>query len=751
MSRHLNRLYIPAVCFLVLGACTAEPAAPLPVDETPVEVSIPDATGPVDIDLQATLTAAAAETESLSPEDFVARHALPARPATISGYDPSEAEHFDLIDAQLTLTDAEKARIQEIGFAVSEGLAYDTFGQALVDTYYRDLPLYVTADMVLEALYRSQRGILKTLEAEWIGPAMNTALEQMHTSLTQLPAGAGTDAQAAVADADLFLTVARSLGAGSKVTSKTGVDSRVSALLELVEAEQMVEIEFFGSLRKMDFSQFTPRGHYTESVELERYFQMMIWLGRIDCRFLEPDPMDPNLWIFRPRQLAASLLLTQAVDAAGVTADLAEVESALSFLVGDPDYIQMAGVTQLADEHSLATAADVFALEGAALEQLAREVVSGRYGEQRILSHYLASDIHSATPTPLPPSFALMGQRFTVDSHVFAHVTFDDIIYNGAKVERVLPSPLDAMFALGNDHVVPLLAPELEEFPYQGNLEAVRMIIDAYEPEFWESTAYNLWLDALRTLNEPTTSDVYPEAMHTGAWADRLLNTQLGSWAQLRHNTVLYVKQSYTDGVACDYPSVYVEPNPPFFRTLARMAELASTRLVGGSTDTRSRIVTHYQTWKETMTRLADLADQELAGQPFSDTDKTWLKSALQESLGCGGPAEYYGWWAQLIFTDNFGDLVSEFKPTIVDVHTNPNEGPLPGPHALHVATGQAQLMVFTANTCEGPQAYVGPVFSYYEDIADGLKRYNDEEWKTRLNAGDAPPRPAFTESFLVE
>lgn len=38
-----------------------------------------------------------------------------------------------------------------------------------------------------------------------------------------------------------------------------------------------------------DFSQFKPRGHYTETPELEQYFRAMIWLGRTDImltRFL---------------------------------------------------------------------------------------------------------------------------------------------------------------------------------------------------------------------------------------------------------------------------------------------------------------------------------------------------------------------------------------------------------------------------------------------------------------------------------
>src|SRR5262249_46385749 len=81
-------------------------------------------------------------------------------------------------------------------------------------------------------------------------------------------------------------------------------------------------------------------------------------------------------------------------------------------------------------------------------------------------------------------------------------------------------------------------------------------------------------------LSRPTTGAAYPEAMRTREWALKTVNTQLASWAQLRHDTVLYAKQSYTGVPACSYPAGFVEPLPQFwerFRTMAaRAADLVS-------------------------------------------------------------------------------------------------------------------------------------------------------------------------------
>ena len=61
--------------------------------------------------------------------------------------------------------------------------------------------------------------------------------------------------------------------------------------------------------------------------------------------------------------------------------------------------------------------------------------------------------------------------------------------------------------------------------------------------------------------------------MKTKAWGQKQLQTQLASWSQLRHNSVLYVKQSYSDGMLCEYPKGYVEPYPEVYRQLGEFAE----------------------------------------------------------------------------------------------------------------------------------------------------------------------------------
>ena len=59
----------------------------------------------------------------------------------------------------------------------------------------------------------------------------------------------------------------------------------------------------------------------------------------------------------------------------------------------------------------------------------------------------------------LPPSsFLVFGQRFTVDSFILSHMVFDSIVFKGRKQERMMPSGLDLMAALGNDEASTLVS-----------------------------------------------------------------------------------------------------------------------------------------------------------------------------------------------------------------------------------------------------------------------------------------------------
>ena len=83
----------------------------------------------------------------------------------------------------------------------------------------------------------------------------------------------------------------------------------------------------------------------------------------------------------------------------------------------------------------------------------------------------------------------------------------------------------------------------------------------------------------------PPCSPRIPSSIAPGlAWVDKDLNTALGSWAERRHDTILYAKQSETATVAEPPPPPpiigHVEPCPEVNARLAALAAFMRDGLV---------------------------------------------------------------------------------------------------------------------------------------------------------------------------
>lgn len=705
-------------------------AEPEPIDDTGVAVRLSLTSSALD-QLQAELASARLENAA----QLQAEHAVSFD--TALGYSAVAAQGLELIQASsLSITNDELGLLGRKGFVIVPRHEYPSFPYAYAEIYAQDLPVFVSADMVLEAVHRSYDQILALLEQQRLQPRLTSLLSNLRARLAS-PAFAA-DATLA-ADLDLYLTVAQRLLEGTLAAPVRGADPlRVGELVsQALSAEGSETVELFGRRREIDFSQFAPRGHYADSESLSRYFRAMIWLGRTDLRLIETQSDGSR--VFLRRQLDAALALRELMDEASL-ADWTAIDATVGAFVGEHDDMTVPQLGALLADLGVADRVGLAALPDA---RIAQAIVDGRFGNQRILSQVMIKDPSAASPLPLDSSFALFGQRYVVDSHVLSNVVYDRV---GG---RVVPSPLDVAFAaLGNDQALSLIGPELDQVDYPGALASVRTLVDAHGPEYWTGSLYTAWLGALRTLSPGAAGNALPDERllslaRTETWGRRLLNTQLGSWAQLRHDTVLYAKQSYTTGSLCEYPDALVEPYPEFFRALARYADLgqATVDQLGGSADdpndevVSGRLHDYFATLSSVMNRLGRMAEAQRTGAEHDPDDIAFINQAITIVNGCAGPSGQSGWYRQLFFDD--ASSIEE-APTVADVHTDPG-GQTPvsrGPSVLHVATGRPRLMVLAVDSCSGPRAYVGAVFDYQEHVSSGLHRFTDAEWSDLVTQG---------------
>ena len=711
-----------------------------------------------------------AENQDLTYPGLVNRLALARAPEAGPSFDPTGVAYWKKIRDGFALTAKEQEIYRRSGVVgVDQGQRY-SMASAYLAIYRRDLPVLITTDSILHALHRSFDSILMWLETSHFYPSLVEALGKAHQQLRKESAAfAAPPLRQAAEDVDLYLTVARNLLAESEeekqafvrcaleaegcdglsqaaptgklqIDSAFGQDARVREVLAAIAARKAApEPALYGRDGVVvDWSQFTTRGHYNRSSLLQHYFRALMWLGRVDLGFV----LAPSDGAFgghdARRERLDAVTLAWLLRQAGYLGTLAAMDHAIGFMVGLTDNVtigQMAAAAERAGVRGFPDLADT-----AKVERVLTELAKSGAGGQRIRSQMGARPPGGGAERPLPDVLQVFGQRFILDSFFLSKVVFDSIDFKGVRQQRTMPTGLDVVAALGNDEAVALLEPQLAKWNYAANLLAARKLVEERPPAFWNASLYDIWLSALAKLDD-VPAGALPEVMRGRPWQHKQLQTQLASWAELRHDTILYAKQSYTMGIICEYPTGYVEPYPEAYARLALFGEEANRRL-GELQLTTGDIVTFLTRFAEIMRKLEGLARKELAGKPFTKEERQWVKDAIdaktEDGGGCGGPPRviYTGWYPKLIF-----GKPEVWEPTIADVHTDPNSG-----QVLEVGVGDANFIVAAIDNHGDRAAYVGPVYSYYE--LKSKERLTDEAWRKRLADGKAPPRPAWTASF---
>ena len=671
-------------------------------------------------------------------------HPAPLLRASVAGT-PAQAAWLDSISLTYKLTRDELDLLSENGFVVTERLTAETFQAAYEDIWHKDLPVMVTTDAILHALHMSYDRILKDTERQYLIGEVRTILQGMYEAQGRLAERYGTtgDMQPMLRDVDVYLAVAWKLLTGETRMRYPENAAAVSDLLTKIDGEQPAMVKLFSSTPRLyDFSQFTIRGHYTDSPELGRYFQSMIWIGRTELMLTTPVQHDMPQQTDEDiqRQIIDAYLLAEAMNIADVRGRLQKVDRLLEMIIGESDNVRAAHLEELAGDIMLGGPAEL--LDMRRVKDLQSALAAKSFAGQRINSQILYSDPLNPEQLQPPSAFMLLGQRFIIDSYVFGNVVYDNILYKGTKVRRMLPSTMDALFALGNDAAAQFLQDEFARYPYASNLNALRYLIDSYGEEFWSASLYNSWLHAVRALNIPDDIESLPAYMQTAAWWQQKMNTQLSSWAQLRHDNLLYAKQSYSGGVTCSFPEVWVEPYPDFYGRIAAFARRAQTTFG----EPMPGVAGFFRSMANTMDTLRTIAEKELTGEALSAREISFGKNLLFLRGVCG--MKFDGWYFRLFY--GWQDPLEDY--VVADVHTAPTDAAgSPVGWVYHVGTGRINLGVVVAPSQNGGQtAYVGPMMSFHEHVTTNFDRLTDERWEEMLDRS-AFVRPAWTNNWLAD
>jgi hypothetical protein len=340
----------------------------------------------------------------------------------------------------------------------------------------------------------------------------------------------------------------------------------------------------------------------------------------------------------------------------------------------------------------------------------------------------------------------LMGQRFIPDSYMMSRIVFPHsggftgsgtpftLVVNDAGGVRGFPRGLDIMALLGSNRAEEILS-ELGDSNYSGYQKAYSNLEKEFSnlsTEDWNKNLYWSWLYSLKPLLKEY-GDGYPTFMQTEAWQDKELSTALASWSQLRHDTILYAKQSYTMRATSapiippDKPVVgYVEPVPEFYNrllALTRMTNKGLSEMEVLDEASKSRLLN----LETVLERLVKISEKELENEELTQEDYDFIKN----------------------FGDELNAVISEVddkakKTTIIaDVHTDTNTG-----QVLEEGTGYVKFIVVAYKVPDGRTLIgAGPVLSYYEFKQPMSNRLTDEKWRDLLSS-NPPEEPEWVSNF---
>ncbi len=719
---------------LVFGGCSREDA---PGDTRPEDPEEIPTAAPIEPPVE------------VSAQSYFAPYRLEPVTITPSIDQPEIAPGLGNVHIPMVLSDTQRARLARDGFVVSPGRQEKEFFILYEKARYENIPIFVTSDSLLHAYHLMFGKTLRTAETQYFYPLLQELNRALIADLDhRYHELSGSPWEETALRAVAFVSVAGSL-ADPDFEVPAYASALVDAELALIEEAEGINPSplFPQCLFGEDYTQYIARGHYTKSEALTAYFKSMIWYGRRSFRLEIEDET-------RVALLLVQSLRDTSIDGHPVLEIWADLYNPTAFLVGRSDDLTAFDYLPLMDKfYGPRPASGVLTAD----DRLEAFIAAARELEP---PRILGMAVFEAEEIEDTAGLRFMGQRFVPDAFIFQQLTSPKV--GTLEERRGLPSGLDLFAAMGSDRAYALLE-EKGETGYEGYREQVERMRDwtgALSVDEWTETVNNAWLYSFYPLLEEP-GEGYPLFMQTEAWLDKQLHTSLGSWAELKHDTILYAKQSYSEMGGDWLPTPpdplpargYVEPVPEFYARLAALAAmtregLGARGLLNEEDDWNLEIIENLSLDLKTM------SEKQLQGVPLSEAEYETIR--------------FYGGTLELLVMaaadseddDSYGGNYMDEDPqaaVIADVATDPMPSgyDFDGSAVLEVGVGRINDIHVVVPLVEDDgslrlQVAKGGVFSFYEFPWPAADRLTDEKWQAMLEEGSAPPPPAWTESFIT-
>ncbi len=604
------------------------------------------------------------------------------------------------------------AALEKNGFVVVPA-DFKLFQYAYEGNDYQGWPVFVTTDVAYHDWHLAFDKLLRSLEQDVLLPKLEQlvsgSLKAAQAQAQEFDASPLSDS--AVRAEQIFQVAAAELG----LPVDLGPLAKKEKVLIDAHSQADATSPILGS--NLDYSIFTPRGHYTRTPQLTRFFLGMSVLGQLSA-CLPGTYKCPGI---EPARIG--ILASRALDSSPELIALwREIYEPTAFLVGTADDYTPLDVQKAAEATPAGGLSNAKAFESdAAVNAVVSALVKTR-------------------PVKINPeraSIRLMGTRFVLDSYLLDQLVYPNV--GTAEKPRLTPSALDLAASFGSGYAEQLLEKggATAYAHYSSQLKKVQKAVATRPEKNWGSTVYDAWLYALEPMFvEHGTA--YPDFMRGEAWTGKALQSGFGSYTELKHDTVLFAKQLIAEGGGENLfkppPRNWVEPDPVAYGRLIEAVKLMRSGLSERNLLTKSAR-NLLASELDMFAFFKRIATDELAGKPISSDDNDRLRYI-------GGEMEAI-WWRTADVSKYASPSDANDEALVADIGSSPKG-------VLELGTGRIDRIYVIVPDDQGNfQLAAGGVYSYYEFLNPPGQRLTDKEWQGRLNTGKAPARPSWEKVFL--
>ena len=634
---------------------------------------------------------------------------------------PTQLKEFDQALSQ---------QLGEEGFAIVPARHAQLF-QVYEENDYREFPNFVTTDLYLQLYHLYIDCMLRELEMYQFFHTIVSYNDDMVEAMKKLyqKTESGTALERATAHNLRFFTIADVLFRGMK-----SYDANTDQLIA-EEVDKAIKAtddfsNFMADYKNVMFgySLFRPRGHYTRNYVLEEYFRGMMWLQSVPFGMDNDDEVN-----------AAVIIAYTMMNNPEIQQKYDKINKIITYMMGQPDNLS---IIQVIDElKKINRPMEDLLNDKQAMSKLKKDLEEIGNKATRIRPKYERTSHNKINVMP---------QRYQPDAEVLQEM----VDYDNKPTLRATPKGLDFMAAMGVSAAEQILKEEQTPWKdYDNHLKAMKKRMGEIN---WDETICTRWMNTLKVLNvwsgDKNNQKQLPYFMLNPEWSKKDLNAALASWAELKHDAILYAKQPM--GAECGgggppEPIVkgYVEPNVGFWKKAIELLD-NTEKLLKEQDMLTDKIKDATQRIREEAQFLLNISEKELAGKELSEEEYGQIEciGATFENISLDLVREkdqYLMGWSDVQGADKKVALVADVYTANAD--NNPDKS------ILFEAVGEADEIYVVVEI--GGYLYLtrGSVLSYREFIQSiDQPRLTDEEWQEQLEKNARKGVPEWMKRIIV-